>query len=83
MSAEGTFTLRLSKCSLDEAERAVIERALEETGGNKNKAAKMLGINRATLYRKLARFGCLSSQAVPGPNVHHGDTETRRTEKVL
>jgi len=55
--AEGTITLRLSKCSLDEAERAVIERALEETGGNKNKAAKMLGINRATLYRKLTRFG--------------------------
>ncbi len=54
---EGTITLRLSKCSIDEAQRAVIERALEETGGNKNRAAKMLGINRATLYRKLARFG--------------------------
>ena len=63
--AEGTITLRLSKCSLDEAQRAVIERALEETGGNKNKAAKMLGINRATLYRKLARFGWRAGRSDP------------------
>lgn len=30
-----------------------IRQALEKTGGNKSKAAKMLGINRRTIYRKI------------------------------
>jgi transcriptional regulator with PAS, ATPase and Fis domain len=54
-STEGV-TLSLRSCTLEEAERAVVEQALERAGGNKNKAARALGINRATLYRKLARF---------------------------
>ena len=57
LAAEEGITLQLGRCSVDEAERAVIGRALQETGGNKRKAAEMLGMNRATLYRKLARFG--------------------------
>ncbi len=56
-AAEDGVTLQLGRCSLDEAERAVIGRALQKTGGNKRKAAEMLGMNRATLYRKLAKFG--------------------------
>ncbi len=39
----------------DEKER--LRRALEATGGRKKDAAALLGISRATLYRKLARHG--------------------------
>lgn len=42
---------------LDELERRQILRVLEETGGNKTRAAEMLGIQRRTLYKKLARMG--------------------------
>ncbi|MCZ2078555.1 MAG: sigma-54 dependent transcriptional regulator [Bryobacterales bacterium] len=42
---------------LDELERRQILRVLEETGGNKTRAAEILGIQRRTLYKKLARMG--------------------------
>ncbi len=38
-------------------ERQLIERALANTGGNKNKAAGILGINRTTLVEKMKRLG--------------------------
>ncbi len=38
-------------------ERAIIIRALRETGGNQLKTARLLGINRATLRNKIDRFG--------------------------
>lgn len=37
-----------------ESEDALIKRALEAAGGNKSKAAEILGISRRTLYRKLS-----------------------------
>ena len=42
--------------SLEEIEKKQIRRALEEAGGNKTRAAELLGINRATLFRKLKRL---------------------------
>ncbi|MET3521308.1 helix-turn-helix domain-containing protein [Mesorhizobium abyssinicae] len=42
---------------LDDAERGVVQRAIARTGGNVSAAAQNLGISRATLHRKLARFG--------------------------
>jgi DNA-binding NtrC family response regulator len=39
--------------TLDEQERDYIRRVLEETGGNQTAAAEILGINRASLWRKL------------------------------
>jgi DNA-binding NtrC family response regulator len=42
--------------TLDELERRHIERVLEATGGNRPKAAKILGINVSTVYRKLEKY---------------------------
>lgn len=39
------------------AERGVIQRALSRVGGNVSAAARLLGVSRATLHRKLARLG--------------------------
>ena len=41
--------------SLDEVKRWYIERILTETGGNKLRAADILGVDRRTLYRTLER----------------------------
>jgi DNA-binding NtrC family response regulator len=43
--------------SLDELERNQIRRVLELTGGNRERAAKALGLSRSTLYRRLAELG--------------------------
>jgi DNA-binding NtrC family response regulator len=42
--------------TLAEAEEDQIRRVLSATGGNKSKAAQILGIERKTLYRKLERM---------------------------
>ncbi|MBL8293877.1 MAG: sigma-54-dependent Fis family transcriptional regulator [Bryobacterales bacterium] len=41
---------------LDAVERKQILKVLKQTGGNKTKAAEILGIQRRTLYKKLARM---------------------------
>jgi DNA-binding NtrC family response regulator len=43
--------------SLEEVEKRYIARVLERTGGNKGKAAKILGINRTSLWRMMNRLG--------------------------
>lgn len=42
--------------SLEETEREHILRVLESVGGNKTKAAKLIGIDRVSLWRKLNRY---------------------------
>ena len=42
---------------LQETERPLLEVTLPEVGGNQTRAAKMLGINRNTLRKKLTRYG--------------------------
>lgn len=39
------------------AEKELIQEALEKAGGNRTKAAKLLGISRASLYNKLNQYG--------------------------
>jgi DNA-binding NtrC family response regulator len=42
---------------LDEVIKKTLMRSLEETEGNRRRAADLLGISRSTLYRMLARYG--------------------------
>jgi len=42
--------------TLDELEKRHIKRVLEVTGGNRPKAAKILGVNVTTVYRKIEKF---------------------------
>ncbi|MEI9939803.1 MAG: sigma-54 dependent transcriptional regulator [Pseudomonadota bacterium] len=51
--ARGTDSTRVD---LDALERSHIERVLRETGGNRSEAARQLGIDRVTLYRKMKRY---------------------------
>jgi len=43
--------------TLAQMERLAIERTLHATGGNREQAAKMLGIGTRTLYRKIKEYG--------------------------
>jgi DNA-binding NtrC family response regulator len=43
--------------SLAELEREYAEAVLRKTGGNKGEAARILGIDRRTLYRKVKEWG--------------------------
>jgi DNA-binding NtrC family response regulator len=43
--------------TLEQVERRHIERVLQITSGNKLRAARILGIPRASLYRRIHRFG--------------------------
>lgn len=47
----------LSATDLEDLERVTIQRVFEQVNGDKVQAGKMLGISRATLYRKLKRYG--------------------------
>jgi DNA-binding NtrC family response regulator len=49
----GTF----ERLTLDEVERELIRRALKRSGGNVSEAAKLLGLSRSALYRRLERHG--------------------------
>lgn len=46
-----------SSLTLREAEKQLIIRALQETQGNRTKAAERIGISRRTLHRKLRAYG--------------------------
>ena len=57
---------------LRELERRAIQRALRATQGSVGKAAKLLGIGRATLYRRIATLDlvegrCMTSDASEPP----------------
>jgi two-component system, NtrC family, response regulator AtoC len=43
--------------TMEEVERRYIHRVLQAVHGNKREAAKVLGFDRKTLYRKLERYG--------------------------
>jgi transcriptional regulator with PAS, ATPase and Fis domain len=45
-----------------EAERRTLERALRQAQGNRNKAAQLVGLSRASFYRKLKVYGLLNGE---------------------
>jgi two-component system response regulator AtoC len=57
----------LSTTALADLERMTILRVFEQAGGDKLLAGKMLGISRATLYRKLKRYQIPSRSAAKLP----------------
>jgi len=61
----------LSSNDLEDIERATIQRVFEQVNGDKVMAGKMLGISRATLYRKLKRYsiGVHSEVAAGSPRL--------------
>ena len=50
-------TDRYATSSSPETERGAIVAALEEAGGIRTKAARILGMGRTTLWRKLKEYG--------------------------
>jgi DNA-binding NtrC family response regulator len=52
---EGTMQIRLGS-TLDDIERDLILRTIEFTGGNKTRAAEVLGVSLKTLYNRLERY---------------------------
>jgi len=42
--------------TMDDMERAVIQAALDSVGGNRRRAAELLGIGERTLYRKIGKY---------------------------
>jgi two-component system response regulator HydG len=50
-------TPRLAGTTLRDAERELIRETLEETRGNREEAARILGIGERTLYRKITEYG--------------------------
>jgi two-component system response regulator PilR (NtrC family)/two-component system response regulator HydG len=64
--------------TLDELERAYIERVLLAEGGNKTRAAARLGLDRKTLYRKLEEYERLAGRGSPaGDGGPDGGAATR------
>jgi DNA-binding NtrC family response regulator len=55
LMAEASGGIVADRPTLAELERRYIELILKETGGNKKRAAEILGIDRRTLYRTLER----------------------------
>jgi DNA-binding NtrC family response regulator len=56
----GDAAPKLEEMTLEQVERYLIERALAAQGGNVSEAARVLGLSRSALYRRLASLGIRS-----------------------
>jgi two-component system, NtrC family, response regulator AtoC len=65
-SGESDSRASISTTDLEDIERATIQRVFEQVKGDKTLAGRMLGISRATLYRKLKRYN-ISGSGAPEP----------------
>ncbi|MBO0881344.1 MAG: GAF domain-containing protein [Mycobacterium sp.] len=60
LPAEFHATSRRPLNRVETVERDIIVRSLEDADGNKAKAAQLLGISRATIYRKIHEYGIIT-----------------------
>jgi Fis family transcriptional regulator len=54
---EGTEAQNLYPLVIGEIEKPLLEAVMHQAGGNQSRAARMLGINRNTLRKKLTQYG--------------------------
>ena len=54
---EDSGGMSVSSVNLEQAEKELIRRALKSHDGNREQAAKLLGIGERTLYRKIKKYG--------------------------
>jgi two-component system, NtrC family, response regulator AtoC len=59
----------LGATDLEDIERATIQRVFQQVNGDKALAGRMLGISRATLYRKLKRYN-ITGHSASGSSSH-------------
>ena len=57
LAAAAAISAPTPSLDLQDVERQALVDALQKAGGNKKKAAELLGIHRPTLYNKLRRLG--------------------------
>jgi two-component system response regulator AtoC len=72
---QSSDTVSLSTTALAEMERMTILRVFEQANGDKVLTGKMLGISRATLYRKLKRYN-IPVKAEPGASENEAESPT-------
>ena len=56
---EGDMPTHLYDIILQQVEKPLLEVVLEQTQGNQSKSAKVLGLNRGTLRKKMEQYGLL------------------------
>lgn len=56
LKAHTSKRLKKENLNLDQLEREAIEKALQQSNGNMNRAAELLGISRFALYRKIEKL---------------------------
>lgn len=73
-SAEGFFAGATGDFpTLEQLEIRYMRLVLEKSGGRKDKAAQILGVNRRTLYRKEREFGFVSADSPEDEQVETGE----------
>ena len=61
VATTGAVSLPVNGLRLEEVERDLVRQALDATGGNQVRAARLLGISRDALRSRMKKFGFLSS----------------------
>jgi len=57
LRGNGEWSARLEDMGLEELEQFLIKKALRKNDGNVSHAARVLGLSRSALYRRLERYG--------------------------